>query len=114
MHAGSVRFARRRRVAALEDAGNADGGDDRREGDLLSFLYFVQDAHFRRTAEESGINEYSGATERRVGLCTGWREMREREREGEGRKIEWSAREEAGRGETHGGGEIEDGCEKMP
>lgn len=76
----SVRFATGG-VAALKDAGGADEGDDRREEDLLSFLYFAQDAHFRRTTEESGINEYSGATERRVGLCTGWREMRAKERE---------------------------------
>lgn len=91
---------------------DADGGDDRREGDLLFFLYFAQDAHFRRTTEESGINEYSGATERRVGLCTGWREMREKEREREKKKMvseggSWTKKE------THGEGEIEDGREKM-
>lgn len=38
--------------------------------------------------------------------------MREKERER--KKIEWSAREEAGGRKTRGGGEIEDGREKMP
>lgn len=81
-HAREERSFRTGGVATLEDVDGAGGGDDRHEGDLLSFLYFAQDAHFRRTTEGSGINEYSGATERRVGLCTGWREMREKEREG--------------------------------
>lgn len=44
---------------------------------------------------------------------------REGRKEGEGererrKKIEWSAREEAGERKTRGGGEIEDGREKMP
>lgn len=34
-------------------------------------------------------------------------------KKGRGKKIEWSAREEAGGRKTHGGGKIEDGREKM-
>lgn len=107
-HAREERPFRTGGVATLEDADGADEGDGRHE-DLLFFLYFAQDAHFRRTTEESGINEYSGATE---SWTLHWlaRDGRERRR---GKKIEWSAREEAGGRETHGGGEIEDGREKM-
>lgn len=100
-------------VATLEDADGADEDDGRYEEDLLFFLYFAQDAHFRRTTEESGINEYSGATERRVGLCTplvGARWERKKERKKNRMVSEggsWRKRE------THGGGKIEDGREKM-
>lgn len=47
----------------------------------LPFLYFARDAHFRRTTEESEINEYSGATGAELD-CTGWRDEREKKRKG--------------------------------
>lgn len=54
----------------------------------LPFLYFARDAHFRRTTEESEINEYSGATGAELD-CTGWRDEREKKK---GRQP-WSVRE---------------------
>lgn len=82
MHTAATAAASRR--CCCEDAG---GGA---KGDLLSFFFIFRSrrAHFRRTTEESEINEYSGATCRK----------RERERvgllcladEGERKRVEYN------------------------
>lgn len=55
--------SRRRKTPAAGATGPTVAAE-KREGDLLSFLYLARDAHFRRMTEESEINEYSGATKR--------------------------------------------------
>lgn len=64
---------------------------------FLSLFFFLYISPETRISDggESEINEYSGATEHGVELCTAWREMRDEKKRGG--EIEWSTREEAER-----------------